>query len=105
VLLNAMVPAPGETAVEWWGNTGQAEVMRRNDLRERRNPDASFDAQTHFFHDLPPDVLALLLSSEDEEPAASLSIPPSHFVAGQMYAPPLSRAVTSGSSPTSSSAA
>ena len=25
VLLNAMIPAPGETAGEWWGNTGQAD--------------------------------------------------------------------------------
>ena len=34
VLLNAMIPAPGETAGEWWGNTGQADAMRNNDLRE-----------------------------------------------------------------------
>ena len=66
VLLNAMIPAAGETAGEWWGNTGQAEAMRSNDQREGRDPDAGFDPQTHFFHDLPPDVLALLLSSEDE---------------------------------------
>ena len=35
-------------------------------------PDAGFDAQTYFLHDLPPEVLALLMSSPDEEPAASL---------------------------------
>jgi Alpha/beta hydrolase family len=40
VLLNAMIPAPGETAGEWWGNTGQAEAMRRNDLHDGRDPDA-----------------------------------------------------------------
>ena len=57
VLLNAMIPAPGETAGEWWGNTGQAEAMRSNDVREGRDPDAGFDAQTHFLHDLPPEVL------------------------------------------------
>ena len=57
VLLNAMIPAPGETAGEWWGNTGQAEAMRSNDLREGRDPDAGFDAQIHFLHDLPPEVL------------------------------------------------
>jgi pimeloyl-ACP methyl ester carboxylesterase len=34
VLLNAMIPAPGETAGEWWANTGQADAMRSNDLRE-----------------------------------------------------------------------
>ncbi len=72
VLLNAMIPAPGETAGEWWGNTGQADAVRNNDQREGRDPEAGFDPQTHFLHDLPPDVLALLLSSEDAEPAASL---------------------------------
>ena len=72
VLLNAMIPAPGETAGEWWGNTGQADAMRTNDLREGRDPDAGFDAQTYFLHDLSPEVLALLGSSGDEEPADSL---------------------------------
>jgi len=71
VLLNAMIPAPGETAGEWWGNTGQAEAMRANDLREGRDADAGFDAQTHFLHDIPLDVLQLL-SSGDEPPADSL---------------------------------
>ena len=70
VLVNAMIPAPGETAGEWWGNTGQADAMRSNDLWEGRNPDAGFDAQTYFLHDLPPDVLALL--PDEEEPADSL---------------------------------
>jgi pimeloyl-ACP methyl ester carboxylesterase len=73
VLLNAMIPTPGETAGEWWANTGQPEAMRNNDLREGRDPDAGFDAQTYFLHDMPPDVLALLMSSgEEEEPAGSL---------------------------------
>ncbi|HVD55079.1 MAG TPA: alpha/beta hydrolase [Propionibacteriaceae bacterium] len=72
VLLNAMIPAPGETAAEWWGNTGQAEALRANDLREGRDPDAGFDAQTHFLHDLTPDVLAALTQSGDEEPVESL---------------------------------
>ena len=38
VLLNAMIPAAGETAGEWWGNTGQAEAMRMQRLREGREP-------------------------------------------------------------------
>jgi pimeloyl-ACP methyl ester carboxylesterase len=70
VLLNAMIPAPGETAGEWWGNTGQAEAMRSNDLREGRDPDAGFDSQTYFLHDLSPDVLALL--PDEEQPVDSL---------------------------------
>ena len=74
MLLNAMIPAPGETAGEWWADTGKPEAMRSNDLREGRDPDAGFDAQTYFLHDMPPDVLALLMSSgeEEEEPAGSL---------------------------------
>jgi pimeloyl-ACP methyl ester carboxylesterase len=72
VLVNAMIPAPGETAGEWWANTGQAEAMRANDIREGRDPDVGFDAQTYFLHDLSPEVLAALMSSGDEEPAGSL---------------------------------
>jgi pimeloyl-ACP methyl ester carboxylesterase len=72
VLLNAMIPAPGETAGDWWANTGQADAMRANDLQEGRDPDAGFDAQTHFLHDLSPDVLAALTESGDEQPADSL---------------------------------
>src|SRR5215218_7643015 len=72
VLLNAMIPAPGETAGDWWSNTGQAEAVRSNDQAEGRDPDAGFDAQIHFLQDLSPDVLALLMSSGDEEPADSL---------------------------------
>jgi len=72
VLLNAMIPAPGETAGDWWANTAQTDAMRANEVRERRDPDAGFDLHTHFLHDLSPDVQALLMSSGDEEPAASL---------------------------------
>ena len=70
VLLNAMIPVAGETAGEWWGNTGQADAMRSNDLREGRDPNAGFDSPTYFLHDLTPDVLALL--SDAEEPVDSL---------------------------------
>ena len=72
VLLNAMIPVPGETAGEWWANTGQAEALRANDLRDGRDPNAGFDAGVHFLHDLAPDVLAALTSSGDAEPVDSL---------------------------------
>ena len=57
VLNNAMIPAPGETAGQWWASTGHAEAMRENDLREGRPADAGFDAFTHFLHDLPERVV------------------------------------------------
>ncbi|MER7757475.1 alpha/beta fold hydrolase [Kitasatospora sp. NPDC097643] len=58
VLVNPMIPAPGETAGEWWKNTGQAAAMRDNNVREGRPADAPFDPETYFLHDLPQDVLA-----------------------------------------------
>jgi pimeloyl-ACP methyl ester carboxylesterase len=72
VLLNAMIPLPGETAGDWWENTGQPAAVRDHDLREGRDPDAGLDLATTFFHDLPPEVLAEVLQSESAEPAASL---------------------------------
>jgi pimeloyl-ACP methyl ester carboxylesterase len=58
VLVNAMIPKPGETPGEWWGNTGQAEAKRANDVREGRSPDTEFDPATEFFHDVPQDLFA-----------------------------------------------
>jgi pimeloyl-ACP methyl ester carboxylesterase len=58
VLLNAMIPLPGETAGEWWDATGSSEARRDNDIRAGRDPDANFDPDTYFLHDIPSDVLA-----------------------------------------------
>ena len=56
VLVNAMVPAPGETADDWWANTGQLDAMREMAVREGRDPDAEFDVFTYFLHDVDPKV-------------------------------------------------
>jgi len=56
VLVNAMIPAPGETGGQWWANTGQEQAQRENDLREGRSPDAEFDARVYFFHDVPEHI-------------------------------------------------
>jgi pimeloyl-ACP methyl ester carboxylesterase len=57
VLLNAMIPLPGETAGEWWGATGSAEAMRGLAIRDGRDPDP-FDVETCFLHDVSPEALA-----------------------------------------------
>jgi len=57
VLLNAMIPAPGELPGEWWQNTGQGEAQRAMDRREGRPVDAEFDPVAYFLHDLPPELL------------------------------------------------
>ncbi len=54
VLLNPMVPSPGETAGDWWDNTGQDEA-RQQAARDDHRP-ADFDLVRDFFHDVPPEI-------------------------------------------------
>jgi hypothetical protein len=68
VLVNAMIPAAGETGGEWWGNTGSGPAMHANDEAEGRGPNADFDPLVYFFHDTPPEVTAAGMA---EEPAQS----------------------------------
>lgn len=58
VMVAAMIPSPGESAGDWWTNTGQRAARRENDRREGRDPDAPFDVMTTFFHDVPREVVA-----------------------------------------------
>ncbi len=75
VLLNAMIPLPGETAGEWWGATGSAEARRDHDIREGRDPDANFDLDTYFLHDVPADTIAALGDEEYGEADAVFTTP------------------------------
>jgi len=56
VLVNPMIPASGETAGQWWANTGQPEAQREMDLRDGRRPDADFDPFVVFLHDVPQHI-------------------------------------------------
>jgi pimeloyl-ACP methyl ester carboxylesterase len=56
VLVNAMIPQPGETPGAWWGNTGSEEA-RVAAARDGGYP-AEFDLDTYFLHDLPAEALA-----------------------------------------------
>jgi pimeloyl-ACP methyl ester carboxylesterase len=58
VLLNAMVPTPGESAGDWWTNTHQAEARAERAARDGRELPADFDFLAEFFHDVPADVTA-----------------------------------------------
>ncbi|HZA11287.1 alpha/beta hydrolase [Mycobacterium sp.] len=64
VLLNAMVPAPGESGGQWWHNTGQqrasAEYMTRIGLNRTK-----FDFIEDFFHDVPADVKSVVFSAPE----------------------------------------
>jgi len=55
VFVNAMVPVPGETAEEWWTNTGWEEA--RAAAAHRGGYSLDFDLATYFLHDLPPEIV------------------------------------------------
>jgi pimeloyl-ACP methyl ester carboxylesterase len=56
VLLNAMIPMPGETPGEWWDNTGAVEARLR--AAEAGGYPNEFDSETYFLHDVPAETLA-----------------------------------------------
>lgn len=57
VLLNAMIPKPGERPGEWWANTRHDEARRQQNRRDGRRADAPFDPMIEFFHDVPQAVI------------------------------------------------
>ena len=56
VLVNAMVPLPGETAGAWWGNVDSEQA--RLVAAERGGWTTEIDLETYFGHDVPPEVWA-----------------------------------------------
>ena len=63
VLLNPMIPVPGETGAAWWDATGHAAARDAAGL-------GPFDPVRDFFHDVPADVAARVLAGEDRAPSA-----------------------------------
>ena len=57
VLVNAMIPAPGETAGEWWVATGQSAAYAAKAASDGRDPDAEFDPVEVFFNGVAPEIL------------------------------------------------
>jgi pimeloyl-ACP methyl ester carboxylesterase len=74
VLVNAMIPLPGETPGAWFGNTG-AEPARQA-AAERDGYDPLFDlgslnsARVYFMHDVPPAVAAAGAQHQRSQSAA-----------------------------------
>lgn len=71
VLVAPMIPAPGETAGEWWANTGQEEAARAFAVREGRDPEAALDLNEVFLHDVPREVQEALLAGGERAPTAA----------------------------------
>ena len=66
VLLNAMVPLPGETPGQWWDAVGSQQA--RHDAALAGGWSTKFDFDTYFLHDVPPQVLTRL-SGDERAPA------------------------------------
>lgn len=62
VLLNAMVPRPGETGGEWWTATGQGDAAAA--YRRQLGLPAELDDDATYFHDVPADVVAVYTAQE-----------------------------------------
>src|SRR5262245_46288288 len=56
VLVNAMIPEPGETAGEWGASTGSATA--RKAAAHSGGYSETFDDATYFLHDVPAEVIA-----------------------------------------------
>jgi pimeloyl-ACP methyl ester carboxylesterase len=56
VLVNAMIPSPGETPGAWWGNTGSLQASAV--AAEQGGYGTEFDPAVYFLHDVPPEVAA-----------------------------------------------
>lgn len=77
VLLNAMIPLPGETPDEWWGNTASGAARLAAAERDGRDPE--FTLANDFLHDVPAEAAAELLAGEEREPAGSAMADPCAF--------------------------
>ena len=58
VFVNAMVPKLGEAPGQQWEATGLRAARVEQAIREGRDPDAPFDPEFEFLHDVPREVIA-----------------------------------------------
>lgn len=74
VLVAAMVPTPGESAGDWWANTGHEQAQREQAKIEGRDPDDD-DPATLFLHDLPPALIAESLHAVRDQSGTPFAAP------------------------------
>ena len=55
VLLNAMIPLPGETGNDWWSNTRRKEAEQAYYAEVGLPPETAGDDLAVYFHDVPPE--------------------------------------------------
>ncbi|MFC6085928.1 alpha/beta fold hydrolase [Sphaerisporangium aureirubrum] len=72
VLVNAMIPVPGETPGDWWGNTGWEQARREQDELDGRAPD---DDIALFLHDVPRELAEEALKRSRPQSATPFTTP------------------------------
>ena len=75
VMLNAMVPLPGETFGAWWSNTEQGSAMREYAATLGLTPGDLQDDRIVYYHDLPEDLVEEALRLDAEQSSTPLDQP------------------------------
>ena len=65
VLVNAMIPAPGETAGRWWDDVGWFAAAQASADRDGRPAVDVTDLETLFFHDVPSELADVMRSDPE----------------------------------------
>ncbi len=75
VFVAGMVPSPGEAPKDWWDNTGYVKAV---DERAARDGGATgnHDPYVSFYHDVPRDLAAQVLSQERAHPSKACGVTP-----------------------------
>lgn len=71
VLINAMIPLPGETGDRWWETTAQAQAAEAFAASQGRTIGSDFDPLETFFHDVPADVVEAATSGGEIDQSAT----------------------------------
>jgi len=73
VLVNPMVPVPGERPTDWWAATGSEPARRAAAVA--RGDDPEFDFERDFLHDIDPEIVAVLTAHDGPESDAAFVSP------------------------------
>lgn len=73
VLVNPMIPSPGETPGDWWEHTGQGPA--RVAAAQAGGYPAEFDLDTYFLHDVPAALAAVVAEHESPEAGVAFGQP------------------------------
>lgn len=69
VLLNPVIPTPGETFTAWWSNTGSGPARRAYHVSIGLSEAEADDDAIVYYHDLPPDLAAEAQTREWQDQA------------------------------------